>query len=531
IQQTMMYPAIPKNWGEWSSFKPSKIQKVKFKGIASKKPVYLAPYVISGIQAAYEPSADGLGYDKDSKSKLNGGLDAKFTLGSAWAMDLTANTDFAQVEADDQQVNLTRFDLFFPEKRVFFQERSSVFSFNTGNFNQLFYSRRIGLDNTNNLLPILGGARVIGRVKGWDVGFLDMQTAKADQQLSTNYGVFRLRKQISDNNSYAGVMVTNRVDTDGNYSSSVGTDLIYNVFGSSYLNASVSGIVDTSTNTGIESSKLYLNLTRRGIEGFGYNLTYSRIGANFNPAMGFELRNNNNQYGNRIWYGWMNTPESRFFYNQLFVKGDYFQNISDGKFDSELLGVGWKFATKTGPSGEISFNFSGENIREEFNIYNSLIPTGQYRYNGLEFMFTSGFSRDITLTMMGYGGSFYNGKNINLVFMPVWKPNETLLMSLNYIYSNLDFSGTSNDTELHLFGWKTELTLNTKLSAALYWQYNNIGKKLNGNLRFRYNPREGVDLYIVYNDIENTNRYREVPTLPTYDSRTLIVKYIYTFVL
>ena len=105
------------------------------------------------------------------------GLDLKYSLTSNLTLDLTANTDFAQVEADDQQVNLTRFNLFFPEKRLFFQEKASVFDFKFEGFNRLFYSRRIGINDDGDPTRIYGGARLTGRIGKNDVGFINMQTA------------------------------------------------------------------------------------------------------------------------------------------------------------------------------------------------------------------------------------------------------------------------------------------------------------------------------------------------------------------
>jgi hypothetical protein len=102
-------------------------------------------------------------------------------------MDITVNTDFAQVEADDQQINLTRYSLYYPEKRMFFLERASIFDFSLGGNSNLFYSRRIGLsdDDEPEQVRIYGGARITGRIKKWDVGFLDMQTAPLTNRSST----------------------------------------------------------------------------------------------------------------------------------------------------------------------------------------------------------------------------------------------------------------------------------------------------------------------------------------------------------
>jgi len=175
-----VFPAIPPNWGMTSAYRPSKSQEVTFDGLKSKKPFYIAPYLIGGYQQDYNLNSSSTAYELKNSPKLNAGLDIKYGLTNNLTMDMTINTDFAQVEADDEQINLTRFSLFFPEKRTFFQERSSVFAFDFEPGSSLFYSRRIGLNNGGQV-PIYGGARITGMIGKWDIGLLDMQTRAVNQ--------------------------------------------------------------------------------------------------------------------------------------------------------------------------------------------------------------------------------------------------------------------------------------------------------------------------------------------------------------
>ncbi|MFB0518306.1 MAG: DUF5916 domain-containing protein, partial [Acidobacteriota bacterium] len=143
----VIFPAIPPNWGFYSILKPSQAQEVVFEGLYRRKPLYIAPYLLGGFGQSFELNEGETGYQRVENLAHEVGLDVKYGLTSNLTLDVTLNTDFAQVEADDQQINLTRFSLFFPEKRLFFQERSSNFDFNfeTGEPNRLFYSRRIGI--------------------------------------------------------------------------------------------------------------------------------------------------------------------------------------------------------------------------------------------------------------------------------------------------------------------------------------------------------------------------------------------------
>ena len=211
------------------------------------------------------------------------GLDLKYNLTPNLTLDVTANTDFAQVEADDQQINLTRFSLFFPEKRQFFQERAGIFDFDTGEqSSRLFHSRRIGLvDGTP--IRILGGARVVGRINEWDIGFLNMQTARQDGLPTENFGVLRVRKKAFNEYSTVGGMVTSRLDEDGTYNVVYGLDGIVRMFGDEYLTLKwVHSFDETRINqenySPLNAGRAVFNWTRRKIEGLNYDLgiTWSR---------------------------------------------------------------------------------------------------------------------------------------------------------------------------------------------------------------------------------------------------------------
>ena len=201
-----------------------------------------------------------------------------------------------RLEADDEQINLTRFSLFFPEKRTFFQERSSVFTFDFEPGGSLFYSRRIGL-NEGNQVPIYGGARVTGMIGKWDIGFLDMQTHAVNQGegdinalTSENFGILRLRRQVINENSYVGGILTSRVGTDGSYNTAYGMDGIFKISDNDYFNIKLAQVLDKSSPNKILSldpSEIFLSWDRFTQKGLNYNFTYARSGKDFNPGVGF----------------------------------------------------------------------------------------------------------------------------------------------------------------------------------------------------------------------------------------------------
>ena len=193
--ERLVYPPVP-SIANWAFLKPSLAQKIVLEGIHPQKPLYITPYGLSGLGQTFDLNEAGTSYPLENDAKGELGVDLKYGLTNNLTLDLSLNTDFAQVEADDQQVNLTRFSLFFPEKRQFFQERAGVFDFRTGGLSRLFHSRRIGLNDDGEPVRLLGGARLVGRAGRWDVGLLDMQTADSEALPSENFGVLRVRRQV-----------------------------------------------------------------------------------------------------------------------------------------------------------------------------------------------------------------------------------------------------------------------------------------------------------------------------------------------
>lgn len=232
--EKVTFPAIPPKWGRKSSWKPSQAREVVLEGVYSHKPLYIVPYLLGGYGQSFELNGDRTAYHRINRSTNEVGLDIKYGLTSNLTFDVTLNTDFAQAEANDQQINLTRFSLFFPEKRLFFQERSSNFNFNFEGYNRLFHSRRIGIYG-GELVRIFGGARLVGRVGLWDLGCLSMQTAAIEELPSENFCILRLRRQVFNPYSYMGGIITNRVVMDGNYNTAYGLDGILRLFGDDYL--------------------------------------------------------------------------------------------------------------------------------------------------------------------------------------------------------------------------------------------------------------------------------------------------------
>ena len=271
---------------------PLAIPRINGPVTLARKPFYVAPYLLGGGERVFSLNEAESAYSRDDQPTYEAGLDVKYGLTSNLTFDLTLNTDFAQVELDDQQINLTRFSLFFPEKRIFFQKRSSIFDFGFGESNRLFHSRRIGI-HEGSPVRIYGGARLVGRLGAWDVGMLDMQTSPFEDLSSENFGVFRMRRQVINPYSYVGGIVTSRIGAGGEYNTAYGLDGIFRLFGHDYLELKwVQTFDDGGSNdlTSLDPARIYLNWERRTFDGFAYALNYSRAGPAYDPGLGFEIR-------------------------------------------------------------------------------------------------------------------------------------------------------------------------------------------------------------------------------------------------
>ncbi len=536
--EIITFPPIRPDSGFRPSWKPSRAQEVVLEGVSCRKPLYIAPYALGGHTQTYDLNDGSTAYKRFNDPVTEAGLDIKYGLTSNLTLDLTVNTDFAQVEADDVQVNLTRFSLFFPEKRLFFQERGSIFEFSFGGQNRLFYSRRIGIyeyEEEEEFEPvhIYGGARVVGRAGGWDLGFLTMQTAPFEDVASENFGVLRLRRRVFNPFSYVGGMITSRIGMDGRYNVAYGLDGIFRIFGDDYLSLNwAQSFEDEAVNEvlSLDPSRFRVGWERRKTEGVGYNFSISRMGKDYDPGMGFEMREDYLRFGTRMLYGWIPGDESFINNHYVFLQGSIHQRNSDHRLESAEFGPGWFFETKSGYFGMIRPQAYVEDLTEVFELPDDVIvPVGRYSFFGLTGFFQTPIGRIFSVNTTFDAGSFFDGWRVTVGIEPRWSLSSTWSLSGFYQFNRINFPDRHQRCMPQIARLRLNATFTTKLSASAYVQYDGAGDFVIANLRFRYNPREGNDLYIVYNHGFNTDRYREIPYLPYTDSRAIMIKYTYTF--
>ncbi len=527
-----VFPAIRPDWGAWSGWKASQCQEVEFEGLTPRRPLYVTPYLLFGRSKTNDLNEEETEYLREDKTEFNVGLDVKYGLTSNLTLDLTVNTDFAQVEADDVQVNLTRFSLFFPEKRVFFQERSSNFEFSLGGPNKLFYSRRIGLYEEK-IVPIYGGVRLVGRLRDWDVGLLDMQTAGIGDLPSENFGVLRIRRRVFNPYSYVGGIVTSRIGTDGSYNVAYGLDGIIRLFRDDYLSFDWAQTFERDAANrplSLAPSRIGLSWERRTMRGLGYSLSFSRLGPNFNPDMGFLWRENYTRLGARGLYGWFPDDESWLVSHNVFIDGSLHVANTTKRLESLEFGPGWEFSSKSGWWGKIWPKVYYEDVTEEFELSDEAeVPIGSYTFAGLSGTLQTPQGKYLSGIIYFDAGSFFDGYRISLAYQPQWTIVPDLELSGMLQWNQVWFPGREQKFVAPLARVRLLATLTTKFSASTLVQYNAADDSVITNVRVRFNPKEGTDVYLVYNDGLNIDRAGKIPYPPLTAGRALLLKVNYTF--
>jgi hypothetical protein len=533
------YPAMDPEWGGLAFARPSRAQRITLRNVRQSTPIYVTPYGLGGM--AQNPE---LGVREDGTPRwemaedptTEVGADLKYSPTSNLALDMTVNTDFAQVEADQQQINLTRFPLFFPEKRQFFQERSSTFDFNTGGFNnRLFHSRQIGLAD-GQIVRIYGGVRAVGRLGGTDYGFLNMQTAAHAGRSAENMGVLRVRQQILNPYSNVGGMVTTRFGSDGQNNLAYGLDTQLRVVGDEYILAKWAQTFDEQVDApnALDGGLVQARWERRREGGLSYYADFIRVGSDYIPRLGFQLRRVRRDFtfgGAQVQYKSFRNAESPFLsLGAALNTGNYFRN-EDGSAESRSITPQLLAEFKNGAQVNLSLISAFESIPEPFAIAEAVIPPGEYWFSQvqakIELARQSLFRGDYAVSY----GQFYDGTRLGLIINPTWNPSRYLELGAGYEFNNLDFPDRSQSTRVHLGRLNVQMAFNTQISMSAFMQYNSTADLGTMNLRFRYHFREGTDLWIVYNEGLNTVRAAGLdPRLPLSAGRSLMIKYTYAFI-
>jgi hypothetical protein len=513
---------------------PSVAHDVVIAGVRGERPLYATPYALGGVQQMPTLDTAAARFTTANETAREVGLDLRYGLSSELTADLTINTDFAQVEADDQQVNLDRFSLFFPEKRRFFQERADIFEFAMGSSGgRLFHSRQIGLA-PDERVRVLGGARVVGRVGAWDVGLLDMQTGRTTTNPTENFGVARVRRQLFNPFSHAGAMVTSRVDGD-RHNLAYGLDGDIRVVGDHYLSLRWAQTFDEQDGDGVgllDRAQWYATWQRRVTRGFNFQVSTTRSGAAYRPDLGFLPRRDfttANAVANWFFYTDRHPVFRRVYPGALAFS--IFRN-RDGVMESGQYAVWVQWDTKTGGGGWLEPKLFREDVAEPFSIGNEVeIPAGRYTFADLQLVLSMGDGSRLRTSLDSRAGTYFDGTRVQVMLRPTWNLSRHLELGADYQMTRLRFSQRDQAADIHLARVRVRAALDARASGNAFVQYNSTTDRLALNVRLRYNFAEGTDLWLVYDEALATELSDDgvTPPPPRSQARAFIVKFTNTF--
>jgi hypothetical protein len=264
----------------------------------------------------------------------------------------------------------------------------------------------------------------------------------------------------------------------------------------------------------------------------GYSVSISHSGEEFNPGVGFEIRDSYQAYRGQIQWGWIPDEHSKLFSHNINFEALNFYSAITGEMESSSIGPGWKFQTKNFFMGQFQLKRMEENIDEEFSFTDDVeVPVGHYEFYGIEAMGMTPMTKKVYAEMMFEGGQFYDGNQMSVMVSPYMNLSSSILISGTYRFDAINFSERKQEMRNHIAALKFQYMHSTKLSASTFAQYNTLNAAFVVNFRLRYNPREGNDFYLVFNEIRNLKPEIETPLLPELANRSILLKYTHTFIL
>ena len=487
--------------------------------LKSPKNLKVIPYgLVQSIQNNHPP--------KNNSSKTAIGGDIKYSLTPGLTLDMTYNTDFAQVEVDEQQVNLDRFNLFFPEKRPFFLENAGQFSVGSPGEVDLFFSRRIGIGTNGSLVPIIGGSRVSGKIGQTNVGLLSMFTDEVPNEetgavdiIKNNYSVARVNHDFAAKRSSIGGVFVNR--------SGIGNDLDYNrVFAMDGKlgigkKAQLSGYVSKSNTPGITKSDHAFNfLAVYNWNGWNLRAGYTEVGEGFNPEVGFLLRSAFKKPEFLIFKQWRpkNTGKLLEVRPHVSYRGYWnFQNTHETGF----LHVDNHWVWESGFEIHTGINFTKETVLTPFPISKVSVSAGEYNHQELQLVLMSNANRKFYFQTRTVIGGYFGGNRISSTNKATFRLGDKFNTEGVLNYNRLQLP--NGDANVFITGARLAYSFTPRMFLQSLVQYNNVSNITSVNARFGWLRSANTGLFVVINIIKDTDY------LDALNNQSITIKYSHQF--
>ena len=484
--------------------------------LKNPKNLKLIPYVIGQSISKKNLSSSSVSQNGDL------GADIKYSLTPGLTMDLTYNTDFAQVEVDEQQINIDRVNLFFPEKRAFFLENAGQFSVGIPGEIDLFFTRRIGLENDGSIVPILGGGRLSGKIGQTNIGLLNMSTeGSSDSSMSkNNFSVIRVNHDFSKSRSSFGGIFVNKfgLGENDNY------NRVFALDGKLGLGkkAQLSGFFSKSNSPNItENDHAFAIKAEYNWDGWRLNASFSQVGEGFNPEVGFLQRNAYYKPEFLIWKTIRTGRKGPLFeirphiYRRTFYK-------SNNQLFSDYLHVDNHWVWPSGFEIHTGINFTREVVYSPFKISNIEIGNGDFSHSELQFVAQTNPNKNFFWYNKTYIGGYYGGKRTQFINSINLSLGNRFNADLNYNYTRLVFEDKENLNSI-IAGLRLSFQFTPKIFIQSLIQRNNITNVNSINARFGWLQTANTGLFIVYNIVRDLDWFDEI------NDSIFSIKYTYQF--
>jgi len=451
------------------------------------------------------------------------GVDIKYSVTPSLTLDLTYNTDFAQVEVDEQQVNLDRFNLFFPEKRPFFLENSGQFTVGNPREVELFFSRRIGIAS-GQPVPIEGGARLSGKVgSSTNVGFLYMSSEDVTGIASGNdYTVARVNQEF-ENRSSLGFIYVGR-DGDGSLNGDPGQDenQTYAIDGRLGIgdNFLLQGWVAQTDTPGLSGNDKAYSI------GGDYNnanwsnaFNYTEVEGNFNPEVGFLSRTDFRKVEARVLRRIRPENFGRIFELRPHVMFRGFWDPT-GFQETGFLHFDNHFEFQSGTEIHTGVNLTREGVRDPFEIVDGVvIQPGTYDHSEVQLVYMGDQSAPLNMSMRFFAGGRFGGDRITAEPTIRYRIGEKFTSEFAYVYNDFDLPVPGGDFTANLARLRLSYSFSPKILVQLLAQYNEQDDTVSTNFRFSWLQSANAGFYLVYNELDE----RAIGAPPR--GREIIIKY------
>ncbi len=460
--------------------------------------LWVKPFGIASAGTSFVQTGRGDPDDSDA------GLDIKWGVGRNLTLDLTYNTDFAETEVDDLRVNLTRFSLFFPEQREFFLENAGIFEFGpeSGSFGppllKPFFSRRIGLGPKGQQIPIDWGARATGRSGDWNFGVLDVATEAVSDPIKdvpeNNWGAVRLKRNVGERSS-AGFIATNRQASGDDYNRVFGIDT--SILPRQELKFDLQGLVsETPGSNGDEWAAGAAAVWSGPI--WYWKVDYLDIREDFNPEMGFLLRENVKSYFSGLNY----RPRSAHprIRNFDFGGETTVYDRHDGPVESanaflKFFGIELENELKA----SLWWNYEEEDLLVQFEIQPGIfIPAGTYRFESYSLFGSTNSAAPVSVGYFLTAGEFFNGDRIESDISIRFRPSRYFSAETEWDFKDVNLP--AGNFETNIYRQRFNVSFTADMMASLFAQYDDAEEIASVNARFQWRYRPGSDLFIVFNE-------------------------------